>query len=113
MTLGTLRQEEMGSKYTFECPKCGATEFSSEGRDCGFVAVVQPMLCDDCNKLVEVLIGRMGQDGPTGDPEYDKDLNICPECRGKNLRIWPSNHPCLNCGTSMEISEDGLALLWD
>ena len=69
----------MGSKYTFVCPKCSATLFSSEGRDVGFVAVVQPMICDDCNELVQVLIGHEGKDGASGNPEYDKDLNICPE----------------------------------
>ena len=69
----------MGSKYTFVCPKCSATQYSSEGRDYGFVAVIQPMICDDCNELVQVLIGHEGKDGPSGNPEYDKDLNICPE----------------------------------
>ena len=103
----------MGSTYKFKCPKCGATEFSSKGRDCGFLAVIQPMICDDCNKLVQVLIGQRGEDGPTGDPDYDKDLNICPECRGKKLRIWECNHPCPTCGTSMDIDENGPIELWD
>lgn len=103
----------MGSKFTFICPNCGETELIAAGRDCGFMAVVQPMICDDCNKLVEVLIGHMGKDGPTGDPDYDQDLNICPKCRGKNLRVWESGHPCIRCGTSMIIDENGPSVLWD
>ena len=103
----------MGSKYTFVCPKCSATQYSSEGRDYGFVAVIQPMICDDCDELVQVLIGKMGNVGPSGDPEFDINLNTCSECKGKNLRIWPSDHPCLNCGTSMEISDHGPIVDWD
>ncbi len=102
----------MGTTYTFNCPNCGESLFSSEGRDCGFVAVIQPMICDNCNDLVEVLIDKFGQDGPTGDPEYDKDLNLCPDCRGTNLRPWPRNHPCLRCGTEMKKSEESMTL-WD
>jgi len=102
----------MGCKFIFKCPKCGTSLTSSRGRDCGFVAVIKPMICNDCNQLVEVLVGMCGMDGPTGDPEYDKDLNICPECKGKNLKPWPNNHPCLNCGTNMEMSDEP-EIYWD
>ena len=40
------------------------------------------------------------------------DLNICPQCRGNNLKTWPKNHPCLNCGTDMEISDEP-EMFWD
>jgi hypothetical protein len=41
------------------------------------VAVVQTMVCDSCSELVDVLIGRSGEEGPTGDPDYDKKLGVC------------------------------------
>jgi len=102
----------MGTKFTFKCPKCGASLSSSAGRDCGFVAVIEPMICNDCNQLVNVLIGMCGMDGPTGDPEYDKNLNICPKCSGTNLKPWPNNYPCPNCGTNMEMSDEP-EIYWD
>ena len=102
----------MGTTFTFKCSKCGALLSSSDGRDCGFVAVIEPMICDDCNQLVDVLIGMCGTARPTGDPEYDKDLNICPECKGTNLKPWPKNHPCLNCRTNMTMSDEP-EMFWD
>ena len=102
----------MGANYKFTCPNCGESLFTSDGLDYGFVAVIQPMICDDCKELVEVLVGRRGEIGPTGDPEYDKKLNLCPSCGGAKLRPWPSNHPCLQCGTKMDKSDDP-ELLWD
>ena len=102
----------MGTTFTFKCPKCGTLLSSSDGRDYGFIAVIEPMICDDCNQLVDVLIGTCGTAGPTGNPEYDKDLNICPQCRGTNLKPWSKNHPYLNCGTNMRISDEP-EMFWD
>jgi hypothetical protein len=50
----------------------------SGGRDVGMVAVVRTMTCNDCKEVVDVLIGRYGESGPIGDPDYDADLNIFP-----------------------------------
>lgn len=91
----------MGTSYHFECPECGEMLTSSEGKDRGFIAVILPMICKDCKDVVQVLIGREGIDGPSGDPEYDKKLNICPQCEGKNLIKWKKSHPCPKCGTRM------------
>lgn len=102
----------MGAIYTFKCPKCGLSFQSSPGRDFGFEAVIDPMICENCNQLVDVLVGRRGKIGPTGDREYDKDLNVCPSCRETNLKIWPDHHPCLKCGTNMEMSDEPI-MLWD
>ena len=84
----------------------------SGGRDVGMVAVVRTMTCKDCKELVDVLIGRYGKSGSTGDPEYDDDLDICPECRGRNVRLWPKRHPCPQCDGVMK-KERGLDMQWD
>ena len=61
---------------------------------------------------VDVIVGRCDTIGPTGDPEYDKNLNICPKCGGANLNPWPKNHPCLNCRTYMKKSDEPVKY-WD
>jgi len=77
------------------------------------VAVVQTNTCHDCKALVDVLIGRQGVEGPTGDPSYDKDLGVCSECRGTALSPWIEGGPCPQCGEPMEMDENGMVTMWD
>jgi len=102
----------MGEKFNFTCPGCGHTALVSGGRDMGMMAVVRTMTCEDCKELIDVRIGRYGKDGPTGDPNCDKDLDICPVCRGHNVCPWPSRHPCPQCGGAMT-KDDDATILWD
>lgn len=101
----------MGSAYEFKCEKCGYTVVSSVGKDCGFEAVVQPMICRSCNIVVSVLIGKHLEEGPTGIEFYDKKMGICPECGGKDLFAWDEARPCPKCGARMTMGE--LRYLWD
>jgi Zn finger protein HypA/HybF involved in hydrogenase expression len=107
-------REIMGTKYNFVCPGCGYTaERVSGGRDLGEMAVVRTMICETCEVVVDVLIGRYGEDGPTGDPDYDKNLNLCPECKGTRLLYWPIEHPCPKCHAKMSKDETCGKMLWD
>ena len=83
----------------------------SGGKDYGMVAVVQTMVCNSCSELVDVLIGRAGTEGPTGDPDYDKDLGVCPQCRGKDLVVWDKSMPCPKCEGRMTKGQS--TSLWD
>lgn len=106
-------KEKMGTKFNFVCPGCGyASGLVSGGRDMGMIAVVRTMVCEDCDSVVDVLIGRYGKDGSTGDPDYDKNLHICPECKGTHLHPWPREHPCPKCNANMIKDENGM-VLWD
>ncbi len=102
----------MGQGYRFYCSNCKYEAEVSGGRDIGFVAVVRTMTCDDCHELADVLIGRQGIDGPSGDPEYDKDLNLCPHCSGSNVRPWTRKHFCPKCGAEMTKDESS-HICWD
>lgn len=102
----------MGSKFAFECPDCGYSAVVSGGRDFGMMAVVQTMVCQDCKHLVDVLIGRFGEEGPTGDPDYDAQLGRCPDCEGQDVHLWQSEHPCPKCGVGMTRNSD-FHMLWD
>jgi len=101
----------MGTKYDFDCVNCGYKATVSGGRDCGFCAVVRTMICANCTELVDVLIGAHGNDGPIGDPEYDRDIGLCPSCRGHDLSNWPGSHPCPKCKARM--TDNGPPLMWD
>lgn len=101
----------MGSQYQFTCPKCGYEATVSGGFDYGFHAVVRTMVCGDCEDVVDVLVGAYGQEGKTGDPEYDKDLGRCPECNGTDVHVWPRHRPCPKCGGRMK--KRGLIVMWD
>ena len=75
------------------------------------VAMVQTMTCRRCSKLVDVLIGRYGIEGPTGDALYDRDLGVCPRCRGTDVVPWKEPRPCPKCGAPM--IEGKPTVLWD
>ena len=101
----------MGTSYLYTCGSCGYEAQVSGGRDIGMMAVVRTMFCRSCCELVDVLIGQCGLDGPTGDPEYDKDLGTCPECRGAEVVAWVNGDPCPKCDGKM-VKGDGI-ILWD
>ncbi|PSR12117.1 hypothetical protein C8255_27025 [filamentous cyanobacterium CCP3] len=104
----------MGTKYNFACPGCGyIAEWVSGQRDFGEMAVVRTVICEDCKAVVDVLIGQYGQDGLTGDPDYDKSLNLCPKCEGTRLYSWSSKHPCPKCDDKMLKDDTFGEMLWD
>ena len=76
------------------------------------LAAVRTMTCKDCKEVVDVLIERCGEVGRTGDPDFDKDFDICRKCRGKKLQQWPRKYPCPRCGDGM-LKDNGPPIMWD
>jgi hypothetical protein len=101
----------MGSSYEYVCKCCGYKAMVSGGKDCGMVAVVETRVCRACNTVGDVLIGQYGNEGPTGDPDYDKDLDHCPMCNSADTHPWPKHRPCPKCGKRMTKGPE--AMLWD
>lgn len=101
----------MGACYQFTCPGCGYSAEVSGGRGVGMDSVVQTMVCQDCHALVDVLIGRYGKDGPTGDPDYDKAMGQCPLCEKLHLTAWMNGGACPKCSQAM--TQGPLTTLWD
>jgi len=102
----------MGTHYVFECSDCKYSTATSDGRDVGMMAVTKTMVCRGCTEVVDVMIGQFGQDGPTGDPEFDKQLGVCPLCNDSDLRAWPRRHPCPKCKSPM-IKDESSEIDWD
>lgn len=99
----------MGTRMTFQCSKCDYNACVSGGPDCGFYASTDTMVCNTCKEVVDVVTSQhiMMED------DDDSDLNVCPECEGKDLKKWEKSHPCPKCGGKMAESDDGLTVLWD
>jgi len=101
----------MGKTYLFKCNACGYEANISGGKDCGFIAVVQTMTCHNCNELVDVTIGAEGKEGKTDDEELNKELGICPQCKGSNVTQWDKKKSCPKCDGKMIRGK--VASLWD
>jgi hypothetical protein len=101
----------MGTRYDYTCKGCGYATHVSGGKDCGMVAVVETRVCSACQTVSDVLIGRYGQEGPTGDADYDKDMNLCPLCRSSETEPWSPHRPCPKCGKRM--SKGSSLTMWD
>jgi len=98
----------MAIQYEFTCPDCDYSDFVCGCGGVGMHAVWETMTCLDCRELVDVLVGQLGQRGPSGDKEWDRDLGVCLECRGKNLSIWTHPGPCPRCGSILEKGDNEL-----
>jgi hypothetical protein len=103
----------MGTRYEFRCRACGYSATVSGGLDQGMFAVVRTMTCADCEEVVDVLVGKYGQEGPTGDPSYDKDLGVCPNCHRRRVSPWPGKRNCPRCENPMTLAPDSPRVLWD
>jgi hypothetical protein len=100
----------LGTSFQFLCPSCGYAAEACSGRQRGFEAVLRTMVCKDCMAVVDVLIGRFGIDGPTGDAAYDARPDRCPDCKGTNLRRWVARR-CPKCRATM--ARGDRTWLWD
>ena len=76
------------------------------------LATIETMICRDCREVVDIVIGRYGKEGLTGDSDYDKTIGVCPKCGGKDVSVWQKSKPCPKCDGRMEMGE-GCVVLWD
>ena len=110
----------MGSLYTYKCDSCDYTVVSSGKLDYGFMGVLKPYICTDCNEVCDVLVGDMGgvipedllNDIPLVNPK--EDFYSCPECNGKNLTVWnPHHRKCPKCNGRMKLDKSAGIMMWD
>lgn len=103
----------MGERYEFVCGDCGYSATVSGGKDRGFVAFIETMVCTDCKKLVDVLVGEAKEfSGPLGKSEGE-EFGKCPVCSGKNVKPWDAKErSCPKCGKQMHKGDEPV-LMWD
>jgi Zn finger protein HypA/HybF involved in hydrogenase expression len=97
----------MGTLYRFACESCAYEADVSGGRDAGFVARTETMVCRTCHDVVDVLVGE-SVEGMLEDA--DQHLNRCPKCRSHHVETWTGQR-CPRCGLAMKKGD--VTLLWD
>jgi hypothetical protein len=98
----------MGSRFEFRCNACGYSAEVSGGQDAGFCVLVETIVCNDCEELVDAVIGE--RPGPEG--AVRKVTPRCPICGDSEVSPWETgDRPCPKCGGSMEQGE--LTVMWD
>ena len=111
----------MGSLYFFNCDSCNYNVRTVGKESKGFLSVVKPYICNNCNEVYDILIGEMGQVIPkdmlkqlTLGNNKLKDFYSCPECSGKDLTEWGLNYfKCPKCGHGMVKDENAPIESWD
>ena len=108
----------MGTVYEFICESCGYQARVCGGRDRGFYAIVETMICHDCCELVDVPVGDTRSPAVKllkGEieieefrklmPEYEaknkERFGHCPQCKGMNVSRWEDSQLCPKCGGHM------------
>lgn len=105
----------MGVWYTFNCPNCAYSVVSSGGYDTGLTAVVNSFICQDCQTVVDVMIGEYGDEYLVDElsAEQEKKFYCCPDCKGKNIEPWDTRKcPCPKCCHAMDLDLHS-GFLWD
>ncbi|TET37261.1 MAG: hypothetical protein E3J72_06365 [Planctomycetota bacterium] len=103
----------MGSAYKFVCGKCGYNATASGGKDRGFIAEVETMICRNCKELVDVTIGLADEMSGKIEKRIGEDIGKCPKCKSSDVEPWdPEAKPCPRCQNHMEQSEE-VIIMWD
>jgi hypothetical protein len=98
---------QVGIIITYQCNNCNYEICSWSGP--GFYVEKEAMLCVDCKEIVDVLVKilPLGYQEGKGNPGM---LDICPLCKGKNLKKIGDAVMCPKCGSKMILEDGGC---WD
>ena len=99
----------MGTAYQYICTTCKNEAFCSPSRDRGFVDVVEPMICGNCQILTDIVVARYY--GRDSDPEKLPIIK-CSNCLSSSeLKSWDGS-TCPKCEQKTMRKGNGLKL-WD
>ena len=85
----------MSTEYLFHCPNCHYKKSVSESVDRTSIVELEPMICLDCNELMNITIAKI-QKGNNRLPVE----RLCNLCRGTNLKVW--TRECPKCGEDLD-----------
>ena len=84
----------MGTAYQYRCVNCKYDTFCSSEGDRGFTNVVYPMVCSNCELLMDIVTARYV--GDENDPVPEVQLR-CTKCRSaEGLSSW-DGRTCPRC----------------
>jgi hypothetical protein len=99
----------MGTIFQFSCPNCGYKAEVSGGKDFGFTAATNTILCKNCKKLYDVVTSKESWKACEDDwlpPAYQ-----CPKSKRHEVELWFHPGACPKCSLTL-VREDEI-LLWD
>lgn len=100
----------MGRIHRFHCPGCNYDAEVSGGGDAGMEVTTTTIVCLDCKKLFDFVLGPFVavefEDGRT-----NRKKPRCPKKKTHRVQEWNNGDPCPICGTVMEQKE--LVVMWD
>ena len=85
----------MSTEYLFHCPDCHYKTSVSESVDRTSIVELEPMICLDCNELMNVITAKI----ETGNTRLPVE-RLCNLCRGTNLIVW--TRECPKCGEDLD-----------
>ena len=91
----------MDTPFEYECPKCRYRVVVRPGSSESMTQAACE--CLTCREIVDVVVW-------TDAPDFMEGLNRCPNCRGRNWRLWTEARLCPKCGRKMLEFQVGL---WD
>lgn len=100
----------MGTRYTYQCNKCGYSAFISGRPDAGMIVKTNTFLCQKCKDVVDVVVEYREH------VKRDKsDIGKCPKCKSsENLKRWnKKKRPCPKCDGTLQILPDAEMLCYD
>jgi len=96
----------MGERFQFTCADCGYRTEVSGGDDAGMLAVTTTILCEDCQRLYDVVTADMD------DSRNPKERALrCPKSAKHKVNRWTNGGPCPECGKPL--TKGGSVCLWD
>jgi len=96
----------MGKCCAFQCPACSYSAEVSGGPDGGENSSTVTIVCDDCQKLFDILVSWHGEAAKRKPPK-----RRCPCSAKHTIRDWKAGDPCPRCGSTLV--NKGVTMLWD
>ena len=112
----------MGTKYTFNCKRCGYNVLVSGGHDFGMKVVTDTFICGSCKNVVDVCVGEYGKTYTREEsllkitnPGAGLNFFTCPKCgSGADLTEWDKTRkPCPKCDGRMGNNVNNIVMEWD
>lgn len=97
----------MGTRYQFECQKCGYGVVVSGGDDVGMISRTTTIFCNDCNELFDAVTSEE----PWNHQSSTQRDPVCPINTNHLVERWEHPGLCPRCNEQFMRTDQ--MILWD